>query len=112
MTAVAPEPFDVWFRRKLSERGWSQERAAREIGGSYAAVRKWVQGTKPSYDQLVQIVFAVREVPPELDPRRADYEQRLRRLRAELHLPQQQDRHRESTEGEAGDLDDESATGG
>lgn len=108
MTDVAPEPFSAWLRRMLSERGWTVEEAHDRSGVKAATLWKWLSGAEPKLSGLVAIVYALGELPPELDPRRADDDARVRRLRAEM--PGQKNSHRAPTERDAGDLDNESAT--
>jgi transcriptional regulator with XRE-family HTH domain len=48
----------------LDERGWSQERAAREIGVSLSAVRRWLSGeTEPRYRELSKVSRALGDLP-------------------------------------------------
>lgn len=72
--AKPPELFGPWLRRKLSELGWSQDRAAREFDLTGSTVRNWVRPADstaprydPSYRQLLKVITALGELPPEID---------------------------------------------
>ena len=45
-----------WLRAARAERGWSQDRAAREIGVGFSAYVKWEQGrNEPSFAMMLKI---------------------------------------------------------
>jgi transcriptional regulator with XRE-family HTH domain len=56
--------FAEWLAGQMEARGWTQERAAREIQVSLSAVRSWLSGkVQPGYRQLWKVDRVFGKLP-------------------------------------------------
>jgi ribosome-binding protein aMBF1 (putative translation factor) len=65
--AISTVSFGEWLKGALTERGWSYDRAARELGVAKTTVQRWVKGQRePRFSELRKIWVALGPLPPDL----------------------------------------------